>query len=270
MRCSYRFGPRSGLDLLVAVVVLCALFMALEPRAEAGEGVAFRSGVDIAVAVGQTNDTKIMQPTKGAHISGKTYIRLKVSQNIKRVFVFMDDKYFASGPPYTISWNSAAVSNGTHRITVATATPALSSDTLFLASQSQSVEFFVHNRPTATPTTTRSATLTPIGGIVPPALVSPQNPINYGADPTGTKDSTTAFQKALNTGDVLVPPGYFLITGRLYFPTNRHMQCALSNGTSGTYQSFVVNTAMTGYQNNRHGCHDWLLYLLLRIPRAEC
>ena len=108
MRWSYRFGLRRRLDLVVAVVVLCVLFMALEPRAEAGvgagdgEGVAFGSGVDIVVAAGQKNEIRIVHPTKGAHISGKTHIKLKVGQNIKRLFVFIDDKYLTPGPPYTI------------------------------------------------------------------------------------------------------------------------------------------------------------------------
>ena len=117
------------------------------------------------------------------------------------------------------------------------------------AGKAMSISFSVIDpTPTPIPTATPSAAPTPLGGIAPPTLVNPQNPRNYGADPTGTNDSTTAFQNALNAGDVLVPAGHFLITGHLYFPTNRHMQCTLSNGTSGTAQSFLVNTAMTGYQ----------------------
>ena len=281
MRWSYRFGLRLGLDLVGAVVVLCVLFMALEPRAEAGvgagdgEGVASASGVDIAVAVGQKNEIRIVHPTKGAHISGATHIKLKVGQNIRKVFVFIDDKYFTSGPPYTFFWNSATVSNGPHRITAATATPALSSDALFLASQSQTAQFFVQNKPKATPTPTllltSSPASTPLGGITPPTLVNPQNPRNYGADPTGTNDSTTAFQKALNTGDVLVPAGHFLITGHLYFPTNRHMQCTLSKGTSGTHESFLVNTAMTAYQmiDMDGTTNDSIFYCGFRGPNAD-
>jgi hypothetical protein len=238
MRWLYRFGLCLGLDLLIAGFVLCVLFMALDPR---------------AVAAGPKNEIRIVHPTKGAHISGKIHIRLEVGQNIKKVFVFIDDKYFASGPPHSIFWNSAKVSNGPHRITVAAAKPRISSNELFLASQSDTTDttnFSVHNKPTATPTPTHlpSPAPAPLGGITPPTLVNPQNPRNYGADPTGTNDSTTAFQNALNAGDVLVPAGHFLITGHLYFPTNRHMQCTLSNGTSGVLQSFLVNTAMTGYQ----------------------
>ena len=186
MRWLYRFGLCLGLDLVIAVFVLCVLFMALDPR---------------AVAAGPKNEIRIVHPTKGAHISGKIHIQLAVGQNTKKVFVFIDDKYFASGPPYSIFWNSAKVSNGPHRITVAAATSRISSNALFLASQSQTAQFFVHNKPTATPTPTHLSTPspppTPLGGIIPPTLVNPQNPLNYGADSTGTNDSTTAFQKAL-------------------------------------------------------------------------
>ena len=148
---SCRFGLRLGLDLMVAVVVLCGLFI---------KAVAFGSDVDIAVAVSQKNEIKIVQPKKGAHISGKIHIKFKVGQNIKKVFVFIDDKYFASGPPYNILWNSATAPNGPHRITVVAATPAQTSNALFLASQSQgTTTFFVHNRPPAPSATTLTSTL---------------------------------------------------------------------------------------------------------------
>ena len=136
---------------MVAVVVLCGLFI---------KAVAFGSDVDIAVAVKQKNEIKIVQPKKGAHISGKIHIKFKVGQNIKKVFVFIDDKYFASGPPYNILWNSATAPNGPHRITVVAATPAQPSNALFLASQSQvTTTFFVHNRPYAPSATTFTSTL---------------------------------------------------------------------------------------------------------------
>ena len=235
MRWSYRFGLCLGLDL---VVVLCVLFMALEPRAEAGvgagdgEGVAFGSGIDIAVAVAQKNEIRIVHPTKGARISGATHIKLKVGQSIKKVFVFIDDKYFASGPPYNIFWNSSTVSNGPHRITVATATPALSSAALFLASQSQTAQFFVHNPPAwpaGVPTPAAIPTLTP-----------PVNPITVGPGTNGVvgnatqnastgvisgTDDTNAFQTLINSHDIIVQAGSYRIAGYLTPPNGRVIQC---------------------------------------------
>jgi hypothetical protein len=64
-----------------------------------------------------------------------------------------------------------------------------------------------------------------------PALHNPQNPISYGADPTGAEDSTTAFQNAVNIGDVYVSQaGTYLInlpTGHgIIPPAGRNIECA--------------------------------------------
>jgi hypothetical protein len=37
-----------------------------------------------------------------------------------------------------------------------------------------------------------------------PALNNAQNPISYGADPTGANDSTAAFQNAVDAGDLYI------------------------------------------------------------------
>ena len=276
MRWSYRFGIRPGLDLVVAVVVLCVLFMALESRAEAGvgagdgEGIAFGSGVDIAVAVGQKNEIRIVHPTKGAHISGGDPIKLKSGHNIKRVFVFIDDKYFASGPPYTIFWNSATVSNGPHRITVAKATPALSPDALFLASQSQTItHFFVHNQPTMSPIPAAIPTSDPPGlpgGVPTPASHSDTHtacePITVGPGTNGVvgngvqnastgssywkSDDTAAFQSLINSHDLIVNAGGYVIAGslRLGGISNRVIKCQpgavfYQTTNSGQYMFFI-------------------------------
>ncbi len=62
----------------------------------------------------------------------------------------------------------------------------------------------------------------------PPRFVNGRNPVNppYYADPTGRRDSTAAFAAALRGGDVWVSAGHYKITGHLYFPSNRHMECA--------------------------------------------
>ena len=136
---------------------------------------------------------------------------------------------------------------GLHSLTT---TPYMGPNASGGAGKSMSISFSVIDpTPTPIPTATPSSAPTPIGGITPPALVNSQNPVNYGADPTGTNDSTTAFQNALNTGDVLVPPGHFTILGHIFFPSvTRHMQCTLSNGHSGTIESFLVNMSTNEYQ----------------------
>ena len=165
------FGLRLGRIWWSRLAVLCVLLMALEPGARAdvragdGKGVAF----GCCRRTSQKYEVRIVHPRSGAIISGATYIKLKVRPNIKMLSVFIDGEYFASGPPYTILWNSATVSNGRHRITIAAVTPALPSNTLSPDSQLQlqTVQFTVHNRhrlsqssptptpdPTATPTPT--------------------------------------------------------------------------------------------------------------------
>src|SRR6266404_5824814 len=134
------FGRRFGMDLVAAAAMFCVLLMALEPGAKAdvgasdGKGIAFGSA---AVRTSQKYEARIVHPRSGAIISGATYIELKARSNIKMLSVFIDDQYFASGPPYTIPWNSAAVTNGRHRITIAAATPALTSNALSPDSQLQ-------------------------------------------------------------------------------------------------------------------------------------
>ena len=95
-----QFGSRLGLDLMIAVVVFCVLFMALEPVSEA-----------------QAYEVRIVHPRSGAIISGATYIKLRVDPRIKKVSVFIDDKYLGSSPPYRIPWDSTKVSNGLHVLT---------------------------------------------------------------------------------------------------------------------------------------------------------
>src|SRR5260370_34777532 len=118
------------MDLVAAAAVLCVLLMGLEPGARAdvrtsdGKGVAFGTA---AVRTSQKYEARIVHPRSGAIISGATYIELKARSNIKMLSVVIDDQYLTSGPPYTIPWNSAPVTDGRHRITIAAATPALSS-----------------------------------------------------------------------------------------------------------------------------------------------
>ena len=189
---SYRFGLRLGLDLVVALVVLCVLFVAREPGAEAGaiagdgEGVAVGFGVDVAAGLSNENELRILHPKNGEHLSGKTHIKLKVGQNIKNVAISIDGRYLASGPPYSIFWNSATVSNGPHQITIAAVTPALVSDAPVRVSPRKSRKFFVHNSSTPTPTPDPTATPTPA------STPSPNPTPTFTPRPTATPTPTPA------------------------------------------------------------------------------
>ncbi len=48
-----------------------------------------------------------------------------------------------------------------------------------------------------------------------------ENILDYGADPTGTNDSTTAINNALAVGSVYAPTGTYLVNGALLIPSGR-------------------------------------------------
>lgn len=81
-----------------------------------------------------------------------------------------------------------------------------------------------------------TATSTP--GPAAVALNNPQNPVSYGADTTGKNDSTSAFQSAINAGDLSVPAGTYKILGTVTVPDTRNIRCdsgaALVNQTSSS------------------------------------
>src|SRR5690242_13927506 len=79
-------------------------------------------------------------------------------------------------------------------------------------------------------------TLCPV--LVPP-LYNAQNPINYGADNTGSNDSSAAFGKALGSGDLDVPAGTFLINVTVSVPNGRRIKCE-----SG---AVLKTTSISGY-----------------------
>ncbi len=77
-----------------------------------------------------------------------------------------------------------------------------------------------------------------------------QNPIDYGADPTGVTNSAAAFQSAIDVGDVDVPAGVFRIDTPVSVPDNRNIRCelgsALAMTTSGNLAMFQWNGSTGG------------------------
>ncbi len=59
----------------------------------------------------------IMSPSNAAIVSGTVSIATQVqSPPVVWENIYIDGKYFASSPPYTFSWNSSSVGNGSHTI----------------------------------------------------------------------------------------------------------------------------------------------------------
>ena len=108
---------------------------------------------------------RIIYPRQDATVWGTTQIKLKVTSEAQRVDVYIDDNYLASGPPYTISWNSTEISDGPHTITAAVFGGAATNPFLASTSSSHPVQILATQRvkvkvrnhgstppPTATPT----------------------------------------------------------------------------------------------------------------------
>ncbi len=63
-----------------------------------------------------SSTVKITAPANGATVSGTVTVTAQVASNVVWINIYIDGGYFASGPPYTFSWNSKNVANGTHAI----------------------------------------------------------------------------------------------------------------------------------------------------------
>jgi len=83
-----------------------------------------------------SSTVKITAPANGATVSGTVTITARVASNVVWINIYIDGGYLASGPPYTFSWNSKTVANGTHAIS----TKAYASGGAQLGSDSISVK----------------------------------------------------------------------------------------------------------------------------------
>jgi hypothetical protein len=145
-------------------------------------------------------------------------------QNNGRSLAWVDALPVATG---ATGEQSIGISTATTGVGVQVVLQAPSSDPTPTASPSPS--------PTATPTPTNTPTPSP--SPTPPLLANPQNPVSYGADPTGAADSGSAFQLAINTGDLDVPAGDFRIDTTVNVPTNRNIRCEAGSDLRYTYHS---------------------------------
>jgi hypothetical protein len=65
-----------------------------------------------------TSTVKITSPANGTNVSGTVTITAQASSAVQWVNFYIDGAYYNSGPPYSVSWNSASVTNGQHTISV--------------------------------------------------------------------------------------------------------------------------------------------------------
>jgi hypothetical protein len=134
---------------------------------------------------------KITAPTNGSTVSGTVNIAVSVSSSVVWVDVYIDGAYFASSPPYTFSWNSATVANGSHTISVTAfnSSGAIGQD---------SVTVTVANG-AATPTPTP----TPASSTV--QITSPTN----GATVSGTVNIAVSASSSVTWVNVYIDGAYF-------------------------------------------------------------
>jgi hypothetical protein len=97
----------------------------------------------------------ITSPANGATVSGMVTIKCSVSSKVAWINVSIDGHYWASSPPYTFSWNTTSVANGSHSISV----NAFNSRKSLLGSTSATVNV-ANATPTPTPTPTSPVTIT--------------------------------------------------------------------------------------------------------------
>src|SRR5882757_8717189 len=77
----------------------------------------------------------ITAPKAGATVSGTVSIYASIGSGTSWENVYIDGKYYNSGPPVSSTWNSSSVTNGTHSISA----KAFSSSGSLLGSSSVSI-----------------------------------------------------------------------------------------------------------------------------------
>jgi hypothetical protein len=116
-----------------------------------------------ATANASTSLIQILTPAASATVSGSLTIRCSTATKVEWVNFYVDKMKLASSPPYSITWNSTGVANGTHTIKIT----GSSSNDVQIASVSEKI---VVANPSASPsaTPTPTSTATPVVSIISP------------------------------------------------------------------------------------------------------
>jgi chitinase len=76
------------------------------------------SSVTINVNNTTASAVTIKAPANGATVSGNVSIATQVTTGVSWTDVYIDGTYLTSSPPYSFTWNSASVADGSHTISV--------------------------------------------------------------------------------------------------------------------------------------------------------
>ena len=142
----------------------------------------------VVVRVSNSNSSptvRFSSPAAGATVSGSATVTASVSPAVSWCDFYVDGNYLLSSPPYSFSWDSTSVANGSHTFRVnAFAQPdtkiGTSTVTVVVSNPTRS-----HSpTPTATPTTTPTHTATPTA--TKTATATPKPTASATAKPTAT------------------------------------------------------------------------------------
>jgi hypothetical protein len=126
---------------------------------------------------------KITAPGVGANVSGTVGIASQVSSSVSWVNFYIDGNYLVSSPPFTTSWNTTTISNGSHNIS----TQAFNSGGAQIGSDSVTVSVANVSTPTPTPTPLSTPTTSPSPTPMPPTPTPTPVPTST---PTSTPSPT--------------------------------------------------------------------------------
>jgi hypothetical protein len=122
-----------------------------------------------------SGSVKITSPASGATVSGTVSIAVQYSSPVSWLNFYVDGTWVASSPPYTMSWNSATVTNAQHTIAV----NGYNSSNALVATAALNVTVKNGSAPTPTPTTkptaTPSSTATPYYSLLPTGSALPSD-----------------------------------------------------------------------------------------------
>lgn len=76
-------------------------------------------GTDSVTVMVHNGAVTILSPKNGSTVSGAVQIYTTVQPQVLWIDVYIDGQSLATSPPYTFSWNSTTVPNGTHQISAA-------------------------------------------------------------------------------------------------------------------------------------------------------